>query len=223
MFLLKLRTVAATLITITAAGRGSAVAAVRAHRLPGRSPTWNRSGPSWGLKTPVAAGQAKAARKPGRPPEISPGPTSRLPTGSASSSSSRHNPKATYEKIKTWQGTYGYVLRQYLDEKFRRSASSVGARRLADKPAPQDKPGPLMQEFDSALTFAIDMGKDSIYRDIETSRMRFLKVGTNEEVRVPERGSPGPSVDRHAGLLLLSSCRRSGPRPRSCQIIRTRR
>ena len=46
-----------------------------------------------------------------------------------------------------------------------------------------------MQEFDSTLTFAVDVGKQSIYREIETSRMRFLQVGTDEEVLIPNVGA----------------------------------
>ncbi len=46
-----------------------------------------------------------------------------------------------------------------------------------------------MQEFDSVLTFAIDFGSNCIYRDIETSRMRFLKVGDGRTGPPTARGS----------------------------------
>ena len=46
-----------------------------------------------------------------------------------------------------------------------------------------------MQEFDSALSFAIDVASDAIYRDVETSGMRFLKVEMDEEVKVPNVGA----------------------------------
>ena len=47
--------------------------------------------------------------------------------------------KGNYEKIKTWQGAYSYVLRQYLDEKF------VASFLPAHTPSPS-KPGPQEQE-----------------------------------------------------------------------------
>ena len=96
--------------------------------------------------------------------------------------------KVNYEKIKTWRGSYSYMLRQYLDTQFV-AQLLAGAGPLGGEPAPQGKAGPLMQEFDSVLTFAIDAGSDAIYRDAQTSRMRFLKVGTDEEVKIPNVGS----------------------------------
>jgi hypothetical protein len=56
-------------------------------------------------------------------------------------------------------------------------------------PAPQRKAEPLTQEFDSVLKFVIDVPSDAIYRDIETSRMRFFRVGTDDEVKVPNVGA----------------------------------
>ncbi len=46
-----------------------------------------------------------------------------------------------------------------------------------------------MQEFDSVLKFATDVDSDAIYREIETRRMRFLKLSTDEEVKIPNVGT----------------------------------
>jgi sugar lactone lactonase YvrE len=86
-------------------------------------------------------------------------------------------------------------LRQHLDEQFA-GQLFANAQALAGKPAPQGKTGALIQEFDSVLKFAIDIGSDAIYRDIETSRMRFLRVGTDEEVKIPNVGA-----DNHRSII----------------------
>ncbi len=188
MFLLKLRTAAATLITITtlAAGAQLLLSGAKAHR---PEPNLEQIRAELGAQNPVAADRARAVSETAPPPQnlawTDVAPADRLRVIDQLATQSRGN----FKKIKTWQGAYGYVLHQYLDEKYAAQLRG-GALALADKPAPQEKSGPLMQEFDSTLTFAIDMGKDSIYRDIETSRMRFLKVGTNEEILIPNVGAP---------------------------------
>jgi len=82
--------------------------------------------------------------------------------------------RGNYEKIMTWKGSYSYVQHQYL------SPQSVG--QFASRSV---KTEPLMQEFESVLKFAVDAKEDALYRDVETSRMRFLKLGSDEEVRIP--------------------------------------
>ncbi|WP_206107904.1 sigma-70 family RNA polymerase sigma factor [Paludisphaera rhizosphaerae] len=79
--------------------------------------------------------------------------------------------RANYEKIKTWKGSYSSVVRQYLSVGFVTDAAGSN--------------GPFNQQFDSVLKFAVDVNRDALYRDVETSRMRFLKIGSNEEVKVP--------------------------------------
>ena len=182
MFLIKLRTVAATIITVAvlAAGGHSLLSKAPAAR---PQPNLDQLRAELGASAPVAEGQREASPETGPPPQdlawIDVPLPERLQIIEQLAAQSRGN----YDKIATWQGSYSYVLRQYLDEQFV-AQLQAGAGLLPGKAAPQPKPEPLMQEFDSVLTFAIDTGTDSTYRDIETSRMRFLKVGTDEEVKI---------------------------------------
>jgi len=188
MFLIKLRTVAAILITITAVVAG-AQSLLQKGPAPGPPPNLDQIRAELGARGAGDAGQPKAAQETGPVPkdltwtDIAPAERLRVIEQLAVQS------KGNYEKIKTWQGAYSYVLRQYLDDRYA-AQLLAGAHLMASQSRPQAKAGPLMQEFTSVLTFAIDIGKDSIYRDNETSRMRFLKVGTDEEVKVPNVGPP---------------------------------
>jgi RNA polymerase sigma factor (sigma-70 family) len=183
MFFIKLRTVAATIITIAALAAG---AQSLLRKAPAREAHSNHEQVPAELGTQRAgdAGQRQAH------PETSPPPPDLVWTDVPPVESLRvieqlaAESKGNYAKIKTWQGAYSYVLRQYLDDQFVAQLLG-GANLLAGKTEPQGKPQPLMQEFDSVITFAIDTGSDAIYRDTETTRMRFLKVGTDEEVKVP--------------------------------------
>jgi RNA polymerase sigma factor (sigma-70 family) len=92
--------------------------------------------------------------------------------------------KANYEKIKTWKGTYSYIQRQYLSEQLV-TQFLLGTQPTPGRTEALSKPEALMQEFDSVLAFAVDVGADALYRDVETSRMRFFKLGKAEEVKIP--------------------------------------
>ena len=68
----------------------------------------------------------------------------------------------------------------------------------------------MIQEFDSVLKFAIDLGSDSIYRDVETHRMRFLKVTKDEEVKIPNVGAAeGRSIVTPEVYLVFNPKQRS--------------
>ncbi len=181
MFLIKMRTVAASIITIAAlaVGAGSMLQETPA---PRPQPNLDRIRAELGARPAGVAAQPEAPPETGPPPQdltwTDIPPAERLRVLEQLAAQSRGN----YEKVKTWQGIYSYVLRQYLDERFV-AETLPGAR-----PAPAGKVEPLMQEFDSVMTFAIDIGADAIYRDLETSRMRFLRVGTDEEVKIPNVG-----------------------------------
>ncbi|QEH37761.1 ECF RNA polymerase sigma factor SigW [Aquisphaera giovannonii] len=89
--------------------------------------------------------------------------------------------RGNYEKIRTWKGSYAVVVRKYLDENF---VSQLPPAARGGKHR-----GPLIQEFDRTLAFAFDPAADSLYRDLETSRMRFLVPGTHDEVTIPNVGA----------------------------------
>ncbi len=180
MLLIKLRTAAAILITLTAVAAGALPLLHEAQeRRP--QPNLDRIRAELGARGAGGVAQPKSLPETGPPPQdltwtdVAPAERLRVIEQLAAQS------KGNYEKIHTWRGVYSCVLRDYLDDRF-------VAQNLAPEPKPQGKAEPLMQEFDSVLTFAVDIGKDSIYRDIETSRMRFLKLGTDEEVKVPNVG-----------------------------------
>jgi len=184
--LIKLRNVAAILVTITTVVAGAQLL-LRESPAPGPPPNLDQIRAELGAKGAGDAGQPKADQETGPPPkdltwtDIAPAERLRVIEQLAVQS------KGNYEKIKTWQGAYSYVLRQYLDDRYAAQLLAE-AHLMASQPTPQAKAGTLVQEFDSVLKFAIDIGKNSIYRDNETSRMRFLKLGTDEEVRVPNVG-----------------------------------
>jgi RNA polymerase sigma factor (sigma-70 family) len=186
MFLIKMRTVAASLLTIAvlAAGAGSMLRGMLA---TGPPPELGRIRAELGARPAGVADQLEAPAETGPPPQdlawIDVAPPERLHVIEQLAVQSKVN----YEKIRTWKGSYSYVLRQYLDNQFV-GQLLAGAGPLGVKPAEPSKAGPLMQEFDSVLTFAIDAGSDAIYRDNQTNRMRFLKVGTDDEVKVPNVG-----------------------------------
>jgi RNA polymerase sigma factor (sigma-70 family) len=183
MFLIKLRTVAATIITLAALAAGGH-ALFSSAPAPGPQPNLDQLRAELGADLPGVEGQREASPETDPPPQglawIDVPLPDRLQVIEQLAAQSRGN----YAKIATWQGSYSYLLRQYLDEQF---VAQLQAG--AGKAAPPGKPQPLMQEFDSVLTFAIDAGSDSIYRDIVTSRMRFLRIGTDEEVKIPNVGA----------------------------------
>ncbi|MDR3618041.1 MAG: sigma-70 family RNA polymerase sigma factor [Paludisphaera borealis] len=182
MFLIKLRTVAELILTTAALAAGAQSLLQEA---PAPRPQAN-------LEQIRAELGEQGASDPGRrqpPPETGPPPQDLTWTDVAPDEKLRvieqlaAQSRGNYEKIKTWKGIYSYVLKQYLNDQFV-AQLIAGAQLSAGRTAPQGKPEGLMQEFDSALTFAIDVGTDAIYRDVETSRMRFLKLGTDEEVKI---------------------------------------
>jgi RNA polymerase sigma factor (sigma-70 family) len=183
MFLIKLRTVGAAIITIAALAAG-AQSLLRKAPANEPNPEFEKVRAELEPQQAGAGGQREAHPETGPPPpdliwnDVPPVENLRVIDQLAAQS------KGNYARIKTWQGAYSYVLRQYLGDQFV-SQLKAGAMLGGGKPAPQGKPEPLMQEFDSVITFAVDTKSDTIYRDTETSRMRFLRVGTDEEVKIP--------------------------------------
>jgi RNA polymerase sigma factor (sigma-70 family) len=87
--------------------------------------------------------------------------------------------RSNYEKIKTWNGSYSFSVRQYLNKDF-----------VAALPVPSGKAEPLMQEFAFGETFVVETASGNIFRDKEAGSMRFVKVGTSEPFVIPDVG-PG--------------------------------
>jgi RNA polymerase sigma factor (sigma-70 family) len=192
MFLIKLRTVALTVIALAtlAAGAGVLVQKARAGRL---QPNLDQIRAELGAQGADAAGKGEPGTESSPPPQnlswndTTPAERQRVVQQLAAQS------KTNYEKIMTWKGAYSYVLRQYLDSPFVAQALNV------DLPNPNQTKkvsGPLMQDFESVLTFALDVNAEAIYRDSTTSRMRFLKIGTNEEVTIPN-----VTADEHRSIV----------------------
>ncbi len=134
MFLIKLRTVAVTLITIAALAVG-AKAWLQGAPAPRPQPNLDRIRAELGAARRGDAGRSET----GPPPQdltwtdITPDETLQVIEQLAAQS------KGNYEKIKTWQGVYSYVLRQYLDERFV-AQLRAGAESLAGRPAPRASP-----------------------------------------------------------------------------------
>ena len=181
MFLFKLRTVAAILIAIAgwppargvaARGAGSPAAAQ-----PGRDP--GRTG-----SASDGARRNRGTPETGPPPRISPGPTSRPPKGCTSSSGWRLSRKAITKRSRHGRG----IL-----------TCCVNTWTMGSSPSFSPVPGPA-EGCAAGKAEAADPGirlgphvrdrrrRESIYRDIETSRMRFLKAATDKEVKVPNVG-----------------------------------
>ncbi len=187
MFLFKLRTVAAIIIIAVA---GVAVGA--------RAMFWGAPEPrplrnldeiraELGARSEGDASPPRVQAETGRPPQDlkwnDVKPEERLQIVERLADQSKGN----YEKIKTWKGTYSYILRQHLDAGFV-GQLLAGAQRPAGKAAPVGEAKALIQEFDAAQTFAIDVKANAIYRDVETARMRFFETGIDKEVTVPNVG-----------------------------------
>jgi RNA polymerase sigma factor (sigma-70 family) len=85
--------------------------------------------------------------------------------------------RANYERIKTWQGTCSYKIRNRLNGNQLPPRFKNGL--------PVQNPGPLIQQTDGRIDFAIDMASGSIYRDQRTSAINFFKPGTNETEDIP--------------------------------------
>jgi RNA polymerase sigma factor (sigma-70 family) len=187
MFLIKLKAVAAAVITIAALGAG---AGAMLQEAPAPQP---KSDPEQVRAEPEAQGVGKTAR-PEPAPEMGPPPKDLVWTAIPQAEWPRilgqlaTQTKDNYEKIKRWRGTYSYIVRENLSDQF--VAQFLPGAQPAGKAAPLAKAEPLIQEFDRVLKFAIDLGSDSIYQDVETRRMRFLKIGTDEEVKIPNVGPP---------------------------------
>jgi hypothetical protein len=183
MFLIKLKTVVAAFITIAALGVGAG-AVLQVAPAPRPEPLANPDQ----VRSELGAKNVGKAARPVPSSETEPppqdltwtavAPEDRLRVMEQLAALSRDN----YDKIKRWRGTYSYIVREYLTEQFVAQAFS-GAR------PPAGKAEPLMQEFDRVLKFAIDLDSDSIYRDVETRRMRSLRIGTDEEVKIPNVGA----------------------------------
>ena len=114
--------------------------------------------------------------------------------------------KGNYEKIKTWKVTYAYQMSNYLPDK-------VIADRFVGQFAPSEKVGALMQQTDYVIKFAIDISSGSVYRDKESSKMRFLRVGTDHAVQIPNVGPPDDRSVVTPGQYIRFNPRQTIPAP----------
>ncbi len=89
--------------------------------------------------------------------------------------------RANYERIRTWKATYNYKAGQLL-------SGNQAPPRFKDG-LPIQNPGPLLQEFDCRIDFAVDMASGAIFRDKRTSEMRFVKPETREVITVSNVGA----------------------------------
>jgi RNA polymerase sigma factor (sigma-70 family) len=85
--------------------------------------------------------------------------------------------RANYERIRTWKGTYSYKMRNRLNGNQLPPRFKNGL--------PVQNPGPLIQQTDGRIDFAIDMASGNMYRDKRTSAINFFKPGTGETEDVP--------------------------------------
>jgi RNA polymerase sigma factor (sigma-70 family) len=187
MLLFQVRTVAASIITIAALAAGAG-AMLQQAPAPRPGPNLDQIRAELGAQPADLADQTQPPAETGPPPQDLDWKNVGLFEKQQVIAQLAAQSKGNYDKIKTWQGSYAYVLRQHLDNQFV-AQFLAGARPKGGKPGPAGQAEPLIQEFDTALTFAIDVGADAIYRDVETRRMRFLRVGTEEEVEVPNVGA----------------------------------
>ena len=117
MFLIKLRTVAATIVTIAAFAAGAS-ALLQRTPAQGPPPNLNQIRAELGALPAEVAGQRAAPGEIAPPPpdlawtDITPAERLRVIEQLAAQS------QGNYEKIKTWQGAYSYVLRQYVGDRF---------------------------------------------------------------------------------------------------------
>jgi hypothetical protein len=195
MFLLKVRTAAVVLVSAAALGAG-ALAFLQPAQTPRPRADLDRVRAELGARPAKNEGPPREdVDEAGPPPRdlawAVVAPAERLRVIGLLAEQSRGN----FEKIKTWQGVYAYQVRQRLEEKFV-AQIRAGAAAAGNQPPARVPAGALLQEFDSTLTFDVDTAADAIYREIETSRMRFLKPGTDEEVTIPNLGT-----DDHRSVL----------------------
>jgi hypothetical protein len=85
--------------------------------------------------------------------------------------------RGNYERIGTWRGTYEIRSRQP-------APSGVASAAVKLVPSKMES-APLAQEFDYSVDFVIDIGSGSLYESKNSSRMAFLKGGSNEPIKVP--------------------------------------
>lgn len=85
--------------------------------------------------------------------------------------------KGNYEKIRTWEGTYGVRMEQYLSQEY---AAEVLKKYWEGRQAT-----PVMQTFDYPLQFVIDMKTGSIYRSKENTEMAFIEIGSKKTIKTP--------------------------------------
>ena len=148
MFFIKLRTAAAAIITLAAMAAGAHASLSKA--AGSSTTTQSRSDTCrFGGRTPGAAGQREAAPpKPIRLLKVSPGLMSRLLERQQVIEQLATLSRGNYAKIATWQGSYSYVLRQYLNDQF---VAQLQPSQVTPGGSSAGKPEPLMQEFDSVL------------------------------------------------------------------------
>jgi RNA polymerase sigma factor (sigma-70 family) len=85
--------------------------------------------------------------------------------------------RANYERIKTWKGTCSYKIRHRLNGNQLPPRFKNGL--------PIQNPGPLIQQTDGRIDFAIDTASGNVYRDKRTSAINFFKPGTDEIEDIP--------------------------------------
>jgi RNA polymerase sigma factor (sigma-70 family) len=187
MLLINLRIVAAVVIAVAVLGAGAMPLLTKT---PAPSPP--RTDLSQVKSQRVALGANDAGRR-DVPAEAGPPPAdlawADVVTGDRLRivSSLAQQTRGNHEKIKTWRGSYIYELRQHLDERFVAEVLTGLPPNGRATPATA-RPGGLTQVFESVLTFALDTSRDALYRDVQTTRMRYLEPGTEKEVKIPNTG-----------------------------------
>lgn len=172
MFLTKIRTAALALVATAALAAAGAQALLQepAAPTPPIKPTAVRTAPG-----PPPDGRRPGADSPPPPLELA---WNDLPQAEAVRVLENLSAvtRANHDKITTWKGTYSFLLKQ--------------------DPFGSVKVGETREFVDSVFRFAVDAGKEALYRDIEIRRTGFLKAGANE-LKGPAAPTPW-GVDRRS-------------------------
>ncbi len=100
--------------------------------------------------------------------------------------------RANYENIKTWKGSYDFLVSEPLSEKF-----------LASFPGRTGKIEPLTHELEFTIDFAVDTASGSVFRSRDTKSSRYVHSRTHEPSEGPQLGHDTRSITTADRYLVL--------------------
>ncbi len=89
--------------------------------------------------------------------------------------------RSNYERITSWRGVYAVHQESYLSPEYVREAFG---RNL-----PPGRPSALIRAAEATFRFTIDMDSRSIYRERDTTSLRFVTADSREPVEIPLVGA----------------------------------